>query len=79
MEHWMFSGDTSIVIEGLYLDQFTQLGTVNRYGEAVRHNQPPTLDRIDQETSLGENEMGTGLRRASIYGRRIHYLCKWHV
>ena len=72
----VFLGDTSIVIEGLYLDQFTQLGTVNRYGEAVRYNQPPTLDRIDQETSLGENEMGTRVRieQAFMDGEFIIYV-----
>ena len=58
----VFFADTSILIEGLYLDAYIQEGSVNQYGEYPRYNQAPTLDRIDQQTSLGENEWGTRIR-----------------
>jgi hypothetical protein len=54
----IFLGDTSLLFEGIYLDNFKQYGRNNRYGEPLRYNQAPTLDRIDQETSLGQNEWG---------------------
>ncbi|MEE2755268.1 MAG: DUF6029 family protein [Myxococcota bacterium] len=57
-----FIGDTSLVVEAIYLDQFRQYGSVNRYDEPVRYNQAPTLDRIDQETSKGENEYAARIR-----------------
>ena len=58
----IFIGDTSLLFEGIMLEDFHQYGRNNRYGEPVRYNQAPTLDRIDQETSLGQNEWGGRIR-----------------
>ena len=58
----LFAGDTSILMEAIYLDSIQQFGSTNRYGEPVRYNLPPTLERIDQETSRGQNEWGGKVR-----------------
>ena len=59
----LFFGDLSIIVEGIYLEEFRQRGSQNSVeGIAFRYNQPSTLDRIDQENSLGENELGGRLR-----------------
>ncbi len=58
----LFLGDTSLILEGIKLENFSQLGTTNAYAEPFRYNQAPTLDRIDQETSAGVNEQGVRAR-----------------
>jgi len=64
----LFLGDTSLLVEGLIIEDFTQFGRNNRYNEPVRYNLPPTLDRIDQETSAGQNEMGGRARVEQAFG-----------
>jgi len=59
----LFFGDLSIVAEGIYLDEFRQRGSQNQVENiSFRYNQPSTMDRIDQENSLGENEFGGRVR-----------------
>ncbi len=59
----LFFGDLSIVAEGIYLDEFRQRGSQNQVENiSFRYNQPSTLDRIDQENSLGENEFGARVK-----------------
>ncbi len=58
----LFLGNTSVLVEGIFLDGIQQFGSTNLYGEPVRYNLPPTLERIDQETSRGQNEWGGKMR-----------------
>ena len=59
----LFFGDLSVVTEAIYLDEFRQRGSQNQVENiSFRYNQPSTLDRIDQENSLGENEFGGRMR-----------------
>jgi hypothetical protein len=76
----IFLGDTSVLVEGIYLDSIQQFGSTNLYGEPVRYNLPPTLERIDQETSKGQTEWGGKLRiehalsdgDAVLYGNGVY-------
>lgn len=45
-----YLGDWSLLVEGLWLDEFRQQGSPNTaLGSDFDYNQPPTLERIDQE------------------------------
>jgi hypothetical protein len=50
----------SLLLEGLYLDRFQVMGSPNHAlgGTPIRYNQPPTLERIDQEVLDNENVRG---------------------
>ncbi|MCB9519523.1 MAG: hypothetical protein H6698_02845 [Myxococcales bacterium] len=56
--------DFSVVGEGIVLDDFSQLGSGNSAlsGAPFRHNQAPTLERIDQETLNSDTVIGGRLK-----------------
>ena len=60
--------DFSVLLEGLYLDDFRQEGSGNTAlsGASFAYNQAPTLERIDQETLNSPNVVG-GRVRAEQY------------
>lgn len=56
-------GDTSILLEGLRLDTWAQPGSPNTaLGDRFVYNQPPTLERIDQEVANNEHARGGRVR-----------------
>ncbi len=59
----LFLGDVGVVAEGLYLDQFDVNGGPNQALERpFTYNQPPTVERIDQEVLNNRNVLGGRLR-----------------
>ena len=58
-------GDVVTTIEAIELSEFTQNGSrreiKGQAGDAIRYNQVPTLERIDQETSKGIDERAARL------------------
>lgn len=69
-------GIVSLLVEGLYLDQFQVLGSRNDLlGQRTVYNQPPTLERIDQEVLDNENVRGgrVKLSRAFLDGSLVLY------
>ncbi len=49
----------SLLVEGLWLEQFRVIGSTNPVlPTPITYNQPPTLERIDQEVSDNENVRG---------------------
>lgn len=55
---------TTLLMESLWLDDFEQLGSGNSAlsGAPFRYNQPPTLERIDQETLNASTSVGGRIR-----------------
>ncbi len=71
-------GVVSLLLEGLYLDQFHVMGSANRGlgGMPNRYNQPPTLERIDQEVLDNEDVRGgrAKISRAFLDGDLVVYV-----
>lgn len=59
----LFFGDVSVLVEGLYLDAITMNGSPNAVlGRPFAYNQPPTLERIDQEVLNNRDVLGGRVR-----------------
>lgn len=59
----LFLGDWGVTLEGLYLDDFEVSGSQNSLlGNRFIYNQPPTLERIDQEVLNNSDVIGGRLR-----------------
>ncbi|WP_373047736.1 hypothetical protein [Vulgatibacter sp.] len=66
----------SLLLEGLYLDQFQVMGSKdNVLNRRNTYNQPPTLERIDQEVLDNENVRGgrVKLSRSFLDGSLVLY------
>lgn len=59
----IYLGEWSVLAEGLWLDDFRQQGSPNAaLGSDFDYNQPPTLERIDQEVLNTTHALGGRLR-----------------
>lgn len=59
----LFFGDLGLTLEGLYLDNWVIKGSPNSaLSSPFVYNQPPTLERIDQEVVNSENVTGGRVR-----------------
>jgi len=70
-------GFVSLLLEGLYLDQFQVAGSRNEVlGQAHAYNQPPTLERLDQEVLDSQNVRGGRMKlsRSFFEGDLVVYV-----
>ena len=59
----LVSGDFGVLVEGLYLDEMMLRGSTNpAAGQRFAYDQPPTLERMDQEVLNNTNVRGGRLR-----------------
>lgn len=67
----LFFGNTALLVEGLLLDAFEQLGSRNTaLGTRFQYNRPPTLERIEEEI-LNNRDVVGGRLRVEQYVRSI--------
>ena len=66
-------GSYTLLFEGLYMDAFEQRGSTNTaLSQSFEYNQPPTLERIDQEVFNNRDVAGARLRlEGSFLNRKL--------